>query len=132
MANHKATQRAMWRGARIGAFSLGITGFVGGMSVCIAYQLPFPPLFVTELGVLMGGCLGALAGYSSCFPAGRTALYGLFWGALLGVPAAACTQGPVRILAWLACVFMLGLVGYQAGCGPTNTSDSGWRRLKGR
>lgn len=51
----------MWRWALWGAGLLGSAGFFGGIAVCLYYKLPIPPLFTTELGILLGGSLGALA-----------------------------------------------------------------------
>ena len=51
----KVTRFAIW-----GALSLGMTGFVTGTVICLYFRLPIPPLFITELGLLIGGCLGAL------------------------------------------------------------------------
>ena len=121
----------MWRGAKIGAASLGLLGFVSGITVCIAFKLPFPPLAVTEIGALLGGCLGAMAGYASCFPAGKTALQGLAVGAVLGIPVAVCVPGTGCILAWAGCLVMCGLVGYQAGCGTHSRGPDGWTLYKG-
>lgn len=51
----KVTRFAIW-----GAIALGLAGFLSGMSICLYYKLPIPPIFITELGVIIGGCLGAL------------------------------------------------------------------------
>ena len=51
----KVTRLALW-----GALLVGLSGFLTGSFVCLYYQLPIPPLFITELGVIVGGCLGAL------------------------------------------------------------------------
>jgi hypothetical protein len=109
---------------------LGGSGFVAGITVCIAYNLPFPPLAVTEIGALLGGCLGALAGYASCFASGRTALRGMAWGAGVGVPVGLLTQGFLGVLAWLGCVVVATLLGYQAGCTGLGGSESAWRLHK--
>lgn len=127
MPRKTSYSREMWRGAKIGAVSLGTVGFLSGITVCIAYHLPVPPLFITEFGILLGGLLGALAGYTSCFPAGRAALRGLFCGALLGLPVAGLWQGSVGLLAWFACLVMATLIGYQAGCTPTGRRESSWK-----
>jgi hypothetical protein len=60
-----------WRWAVYGAFLLGAVGFFGGIAICFHYQLPIPPLFTTELGAFLGGCLGALAAWLSRAPARR-------------------------------------------------------------
>lgn len=39
---------------------MGISGFLAGSFLCLYYSLPIPPLFITELGLIVGGCLGAL------------------------------------------------------------------------
>ncbi len=115
MYNKAATARAMWRGAKLGALSLGSLGFVGGISLCVVLKLPFPPIATTEIGVILGGSLGALAGYISCFPAGRKALWGALTGAFLGLPAAGLLYGQVALPIWLGWVAMLSLLGYQLG-----------------
>lgn len=51
----KVTRFAIW-----GALVLGFAGFVTGTVICLYFRLPIPPLFITELGLLVGGCLGAL------------------------------------------------------------------------
>lgn len=119
--------KQMWRGAKIGAVSLGAVSFLSGITVCVAYHLPVPPLFITELGILLGGCFGGLGGYAACFPSGRAALRGMLFGALLGLPVAGLLQGSVRLLVWLACVVMATLIGYQAGCSPVGGRESGWK-----
>ena len=119
--------QAMWRGAKWGGAILGSLGFTTGITVCIAYHLPFPPIAVTEIGVLCGGCMGALAGYASCFPAGRTALKGLVAGSLLGLPVAALMPGPAPILAWFGCLVMSTVVGYQAGSDRTAPTSEDWQ-----
>ncbi|ODT76885.1 hypothetical protein ABS71_03000 [bacterium SCN 62-11] len=118
----------MWRGAKIGAVSLGVVGFVGGLTVCVAYHLPFPPIAVTEIGALLGGCMGALAGYAWCYPGGRSALRGTLTGASLGLFPAGLVHGAVSIPIWLACVFLATLLGYQSSCTPTRADfKSEWK-----
>ncbi len=117
----------MWRGAKIGAVSLGLIGFVGGITVCVAYHLPFPPIAVTEMGVLLGGCLGAMAGYAWCYPAGRSALKGAFGGASVGLVPAGLFYGSISITIWLACVLLAALIGYQAICLPEKPQESDWK-----
>ena len=39
---------------------MGLVGFASGAFVCLHFKLPIPPLFITEMGLLVGGCLGAL------------------------------------------------------------------------
>lgn len=51
----KVTRFAFW-----GAVITGLTGFAVGAFICLHYRLPIPPLFITEMGMLVGGCLGAL------------------------------------------------------------------------
>lgn len=123
----KRLNASMWRGAKIGAVSLGLVGFVGGITVCVSYHLPFPPIAVTEIGALLGGCLGALAGYGWCYPAGRSALKGAFAGALFGLVPAGLLHGSVSVSIWLACVALTAVVGHQAGCLPQNPPESSWK-----
>lgn len=118
---------SMWRGAKMGAVSLGLVGFVGGITVCVAYHLPFPPIAVTELGALLGGCLGALAGAAWCYPAGRSALKGSFGGSIVGLAPAGLFHGSVSITIWLACVLLACLIGYQSGCVPQTPPESNWK-----
>lgn len=116
----------MWRGAKMGAVSLGLVGFVSGITVCVAYRLPFPPIAVTEIGVLLGGCLGAMAGYGWCYTAGRGCLKGTFAGAGLGLLPAGLLHGTVSVTVWLACLALGALMGYQAGCTPQSTAKADW------
>lgn len=41
----------------------GLAGFSSGVALCLYFKLPIPPLFLTEMGVLVGGCLGGLMSY---------------------------------------------------------------------
>lgn len=79
--------QAQWarRGAIIGAASLGLAGFLTGISLCIFLELPIPPLFITEICIIVGGALGALVGLTSIERQGRNAWLGLLLGSLLGV-----------------------------------------------
>lgn len=56
----------IWRFSLIGAGIFGALGFVAGVALCLHYQLPIPPLFLTELSGLVGGCLGALLALHLC------------------------------------------------------------------
>lgn len=118
--------KAMWRGAKLGAASFGLVGFVSGITVCVAYHLPFPPIAVTEIAALLGGCLGAMGGYAWCYPSGRATLQGALTGALLGLPVAGLLQGQLSVPIWLACVSLTTLIGYQAGCAPRPTTRPAW------
>lgn len=111
----------MWRCAKIGAVSLGGLGLVGGISVCIAFHLPFPPIFVTEIGLLLGGLLGAMAGYARCFHCGRMALRGLAWGLLLALVLVVWAPWPA-----LAAPLLGTLLGYQWGRAPQTQDRSPW------
>jgi len=124
---NKVLTRAMWRGAKIGAVSFGLVGFVSGITVCVAYHLPFPPIAVTEIAALLGGCLGAMAGYACCYPSGRATLQGTLSGALLGLPLAGLFQGAVSLPVWLACVLLASLLGYQSACTPTTAPELPWK-----
>jgi hypothetical protein len=125
------TQRLVFQGAKLGALSFGFVSFCTGIAVCVAYRLPVPPIAVTEIGVLLGGGLGAVAGYCWRFPAGRTAVIGILIGAVLGLPVAGLMHGAVRVLGWLGTVVMAGLVGYQAGMTGDAAQTSPWRLHKG-
>lgn len=61
MKQSRASSKLVKRGAITGAITLGLVGFGVGCFVCLHYKLPIPPLFITELGFIVGGCLGALA-----------------------------------------------------------------------
>ncbi|MBS2034167.1 hypothetical protein JST97_04220 [bacterium] len=119
--------QSIWRGAKIGAASLGLVGFVAGISVCVAYHLPFPPIAVTEIGVILGGSLGAMAGYAWCFPGGRGTLKGCAVGSLAGLPVAGLLHGQVSIPAWLACALIASLLGYQSACMPGQADQPDWK-----
>jgi hypothetical protein len=126
------TQLLMWKGAKLGAILFGSLGFVTGITICVAYHLPFPPIAVTEMGALIGGLGGALAGYCWRYPAGRSTWIGLMLGGLLGVPVAAWVPGwGLRLLTWLACVLMSAVVGYQAGAAGPDAGRGAWK-LHGR
>lgn len=121
------TQRLVFKGAKLGALSFGFASFCAGVALCITYRLPVPPIAVTEIGVLLGGALGGLAGYCWRIPAGRTAVIGVMVGAVLGLPVAGLMEGAVRVLGWLATVVMAGLVGYQAGVTGADQRPDAWR-----
>lgn len=53
-------KKRLTRFAVRGALFFGFVGFGFGCFICLHYQLPIPPLFITEFGLLIGGCLGAL------------------------------------------------------------------------
>lgn len=53
-------QQRVYRFAVKGAIITGLAGFAAGVFICLHYRLPIPPLFITEMGMLVGGCLGAL------------------------------------------------------------------------
>lgn len=125
--SNKIRVALMWRGAKIGATSFGLVGFVGGISVCVAYHLPFPPIAVTEIGLLLGGCLGAVAGYVWCYPAGRGTLRGSFLGSGLGLLPAGLQHGNLSITIWLACLMLGAVLGYQASCTPSQIRTSDWK-----
>jgi hypothetical protein len=62
----RAEKARLWRWALVGAGIFGALGFFGGIALCLRYKLPIPPLFTTELGLLIGGSVGAL--FAICFP----------------------------------------------------------------
>jgi hypothetical protein len=71
----RAQKAKIWRLALIGAGVFGTLGFGLGVALCLIYHLPIPPLFLTEIGGLSGGCLGALIGcYSTAAPRRATPL----------------------------------------------------------
>lgn len=112
-------RQAMWAGAKRGALFFGLLGFLTGVSICIAYHLPIPPIAVTELGVLFGGCFGAFLGYARLFRLWRCTL----WGALAGAVAGAVS------LNWavcLGCLVVGSFLGYQRGSLPEVKKES-WR-----
>lgn len=117
----------MLRGAKVGALTFGFVGFVGGLTLCIGLRLPFPPIAITELALLVGGCLGALAGYASCFRAGRRALWGMLAGAILGLPAAGFLYGHLSLPTWAAWVGMMTLLGYQLGSQGGSSAPNPWK-----
>lgn len=67
LTQHRRSSRAekarIWRWACWGGVFFGVLGFTAGVSACLYYKLPIPPLFTTELGVMLGGSLGAFAAY---------------------------------------------------------------------
>lgn len=60
MKNSKLKLSRTQRFVLWGALLLGGVGFVTGVGLCLHYKLPIPPLFITELGLMLGGCLGYL------------------------------------------------------------------------
>lgn len=124
------TTRLMLKGAKLGAFSLGVVAFCTGITVCVAYHLPFPPIAVTEVGVILGALSGALAGWAWRLPTGRGAVRGLGVGALLGLPAAGLWHGDVALPVWLATVGLSTLIGYQAGS-AAEEGPADWKLHKG-
>lgn len=117
-------QRAIYRGARWGALLLGLLSFLCGLTVCIYFRLPVPPVFVTEIGVMLGAGLGALVGYVSCFPGGRACLRGLALGCLAGLPLALALGSPGLLV---GCVTLGLLLGYQSGHCAAATASPGWK-----
>ncbi|MCA9791358.1 MAG: hypothetical protein KC910_06170 [Candidatus Eremiobacteraeota bacterium] len=85
MNPRKRSTRWAIQGAKIGAISLGVVGLATGMTICIAFKLPVPPIFTTEMGVLLGGSLGALVGYTCSFRRGRQSIQGFLVGLLAGL-----------------------------------------------
>ena len=61
---------------------MGLAGFAAGAFVCLHFKLPIPPLFITEMGLLVGGCLGALCALTHSEKKGVPALLS-FLGAVL-------------------------------------------------
>ena len=122
-----ATRALVIRGAKIGALSTGFVAFCAGVGLCIAYRLPVPPIAVTELGVLVGGVLGAAAGFLWRQKAGRGLVLGLLLGLLIAWPAAYLAPAGMRLLAWFAALAMAGVLGYQAASAPEAGKRSPWR-----
>lgn len=89
----------------MGAIILGFTGLASGMALCLYLELPIPPVFITEMGVLLGGSLGALVGYSCAYEGMRGAWLGLLLGLLMGV----VSSGPG------AMALVLGVIGAVVG-----------------
>lgn len=117
--------KSMWRGAKIGAAVCGLVGFSAGLGVCIHYHLPVPPLFVTEIGILLGGCLGAMIGYANHFHLGRQLMRGILLGGLAGTVLAVVAPADLKALAFGALVGLGIFLGYQTGLVEPNTG-SGW------
>ncbi len=114
----------MYRGARWGAFLLGLSSFLCGLTVCIYFRLPVPPVFITEIGVMLGAGLGALIGYVGCFPGGRACLGGLSLGLLAGLPLALFFGSPGLLV---GCLTLGLLLGYQSAHSGVTTSSPGWK-----
>lgn len=130
MAKMNPSKRAnRWaiQGAKIGAISLGVVGLVSGMTICIVLKLPVPPIFTTEMGILLGGSLGALIGYTCSFRRGLQSLQGLAVGLLAGLALWWVDWAP--LLVSLALLGALGLfLGYQMPEDPESASD--WKLVK--
>lgn len=63
MPKRRYDQKKVIRYAAWGGGILGLLGFVAGIGICLHYSLPIPPVFITEIGLLVGGSLGALTAY---------------------------------------------------------------------
>jgi len=103
----------MWRGLKIGAISMGLLGFIAGISICIAFKLPIPPVAVTEVTALLGACLGVLIGWSWPDPTRRLTLGGLAAGFLAGL-LWCLMRHHFEPLAWGAWLLLGGFLGHQA------------------
>lgn len=126
MDNRSQACEWAWKGARIGAITLGLTGFFSGVVVCVSMKQPVPPLFVTELGVFIGGGLGALVGWLCINEASRYTFFGALGGLLCGAAAGLLT-GPDSDLWTLLGFAVLGsFLGLQAAP-RSKREDDGWR-----
>lgn len=82
-------------------------GFALGLVVCLYYRLPIPPVFVTELGLLVGGVSGALIAVYELENRVIPTVLTLFVGApacrLLGlsIGTGAVVLGLLTFLAWM-------------------------------
>lgn len=124
-------QARIWKGAKLGALLGGVLGFAAGMCICIALKLPIPPLFVTELALILGAALGAGLAWASASPVGRRTLLGAWTGALAGVPIVLLenlVRGAWDPLPWLACLLLGTFLGHQRALSPHATcSADPWR-----
>lgn len=103
----------MWRGLKIGAISVGFLGFFAGISICILFKLPVPPLFVTEMGIVAGAGLGVLVGWSWPDPTRRLTLGGLATGFLTGL-LWCLLRHHFEPWAWVGYTLLGGFLGHQA------------------
>ncbi len=104
MNSKKRSLQFAIRGANIGAVVLGVTGFASGMAACIHYELPIPPIFTFEMGLLLGGGLGALLGYLCSFPRGLRTLQGLVFGFLVGLLVGAMAGAVLATVVVFVCL----------------------------
>lgn len=105
-----------------GAVLLGGASFIAGVFICLYYKLPIPPLFLTEFGILIGGCLGAGAVLTGCekraFPAAVSIL--------VGTPA--CLLAGLSWLTTAVTLLLLGTVTWTLAEKPSAEGQS-WRTL---
>lgn len=60
MRKRKYNKDKVFRYAAWGGGLVGGIGFLIGLLVCLHYKLPIPPVFITEMGLAVGGIAGAL------------------------------------------------------------------------
>lgn len=65
------------KGAIIGAPVLGVLGFITGIVVVTAWNLPVPPLLTFEAGCLLGAILGGLVGAIVAYRLTRCMFFGI-------------------------------------------------------
>lgn len=116
----------MVKGAKIGALSLSVTGFAGGVGLCLALDHPVPPIFTTEIGLIAGASLGALVGWLCAEPTARMVVVGTLFGGFFGVLAGVVTWGlpPLSTIAGSACVG--AFLGLQAASRVPLSADRSW------
>ena len=115
----------MWKGMKIGAILMGLLGFASGVAICIAYKLPIPPVFVTEVSLMVGAGLGVLVGWSWPDPIRRLTLLGLAAGFMAGL-LWCLLRTHFAPLVWIGYVLLGGFLGHQFAAGPRRSREP-WR-----
>lgn len=106
MSKRRYDQKKVIRYAAWGGGILGLLGFVAGIGICLHFSLPIPPVFITEIGLLVGGSLGALTAFYGIEKRVIPALLGLALGApacyflSLSGPVSLAVLGFVLAAAW--------------------------------
>lgn len=120
--NTKIDQRKVTRFAICGAIAFGLSGFATGSFICLYYSLPIPPLFITEMGLIVGGCLGALCALTNSEKRVLTALAAV----LLSVPI--CLLVGLSTGASATLVLALGAAGWTLA-EPVGSEEEAWKNI---
>ena len=119
--------RALKAGAKWGAITGGLLGFLIGIAVCIRFKVPIPPLAGSEVGILLGVSIGMLIALICRTRAGRMTLASFGVGSVLGVPVALSVHGHFPVLTWMSMTCLMTFLGYQSSQLPSLEQAEPWR-----